>query len=81
MCVRTLLPCCELGGFTASLPTNIVGSQGVRLEHNLKLKGGIPRPRGDSPESLSQAMLVGVMLVGRSGVKGPPLKVHFEHAA
>ena len=29
---------------------------------------GIPRPIGDFPESLSQAMLVGVMLVGRLGI-------------
>ena len=32
------------------------------------LRGGIPRPMGDFPECLSQAMLVGVMLVGRLGV-------------
>ena len=31
-------------------------------------RGGIPRPIGDFPDSLSQAMLVGVMLVGRLGV-------------
>ena len=34
----------------------------------LNLRGGIPRPIGDFPESLSQAMLVGIMLVGRLGV-------------
>ena len=38
----------------------------------LSLGGGIPRPTGDFPESLSQAMLVGVMLVGRLGVPGGP---------
>ena len=32
------------------------------------LRGGIPRPIGDFPESLSQAMLVGTVLVGRLGV-------------
>ena len=32
------------------------------------LRGGIPRPIGNFPESLSQAMLVGVMLVGSLGV-------------
>ena len=35
----------------------------------LIIRGGIPRPIGDFPESLSQAILVGVMLVGRSGVR------------
>ena len=34
----------------------------------LILRDGIPRPMGDFPESLTQAMLVGVMLVGRLGV-------------
>ena len=34
----------------------------------LILRGGIPRPIGNSPESLSQAILVGIILVGRSGV-------------
>ena len=32
------------------------------------LRGGIRRPLGESPESLSQAILVGIMLVGRLGV-------------
>ena len=32
------------------------------------LRGGIPWPMGDFLESLSQAILVGVMLVGRLGV-------------
>ena len=34
----------------------------------LTLRGGIPRPMRIFPESLSQAMFVGVMLVGRLGV-------------
>ena len=34
----------------------------------LILRGEIPRPIGNFPESLTQAMLVGVMLVGRLGV-------------
>ena len=33
----------------------------------LILRAGIPRPIGDFPEILSQAMLVGMMSVGRSG--------------
>ena len=31
--------------------------------------GGIPRPMRDFPESLSQAILVGIMLVGRLGIR------------
>ena len=34
----------------------------------LILRGEIPRPIGDFVESLSQAMLVGIMLVGRLDV-------------
>ena len=34
----------------------------------LILRAGIPRPIGDFPEGLSQAILVGMMLVGRLGV-------------
>ena len=34
----------------------------------LILRGGIPGPIGNSPESLSQATLVGIILVGRLGV-------------
>ena len=37
------------------------------------LRGGVPRPIGNFPESLSQAILVGVMLVGRLGVVGVEL--------
>ena len=31
----------------------------------LNIRGGIPRPIGDFPESLSQAILAGIILVGR----------------
>ena len=34
----------------------------------LSLMGGIPRPMGNFPESLSQAILVGIILVGRLGI-------------
>ena len=37
----------------------------------LILRGGIPRPTADFPESLSQAILVGIVLVGRLGVQLP----------
>ena len=33
-----------------------------------KLRGGIPRPIGNLPESLSQAILVGITLVGKLAV-------------
>ena len=49
-------------------PTNIVGFRGFDSSMMLIERGGIPRPIGDFPESLSQAMLLGTMLVGRLGV-------------
>ena len=53
---------------TANLPTKIVDFRGFDSSIMLILRGGIPRPIWDFPESLSQAMLVGTMLVGRLGV-------------
>ena len=53
---------------TANIPTNIVDFKGVDSSIILDLRGGIPRPIGNSLECLSQAMLVGTMLVGRLGV-------------
>ena len=53
---------------TATLRTNIMDFRGFDSSIIFILRGGIPRPIGDSPESLSQAILVGVMLVGRLGV-------------
>ena len=55
---------------TANLPTNITDFGGFDSSIILMLRGGIPRPVGNLPESLSQAMLVGIMLVGRLGVEG-----------
>ena len=54
---------------TADLPTNIMDFRGFYSSIILILRAGIPRPTGDFPESLSQAMLVGVMLVGRLSVR------------
>ena len=51
-------------------PTNIVGFRGLDSSMILILRGGILRHIGHFPESLSQAILVGIMLVGRSGVHG-----------
>ena len=52
-----------------NLPTNIVDFRGFYSSTILNLRGGIPRPIGDFPESLTQAMSVGIMLVGRLGVQ------------
>ena len=66
-----MLPCTSqqtLGATTPSLPTNIVGFRGFDSSITLCLTGDISRLVGDFPESLSQAMWLGVMLVGRLGV-------------
>ena len=53
---------------TPNPPTNIVDFRGFDSSIILIVRGGIPRPIGKFPESLSQATLVGIMLVGRLGV-------------
>ena len=53
---------------TANLRTSIMEFRGFDSSIILILRGGIPRPIGNVPESLSQAILVGMILVGRSGV-------------
>ena len=62
----------SLASSTANPPTNIVDVQGFSSSTSLILKGGIPTPNrdflGNFLESLTQAMLVGTMLVGRLGV-------------
>ena len=55
-------------GRTPNPPTNIVDFSGSDSSIILILRDGIPRPVGDFPKKLSQAMLVGVILVGRLGV-------------
>ena len=58
---------------TPNLPTNIVGFRGFDSSVVLILRGGIPRPTGNFPESLSQAMLVGCNVsreIGRTGHAG-----------
>ena len=54
--------------YAPSPPTNIVGFRGLDSSVILIVRGGVPRPIGNFPESLSQAMLVGTMLVGGLGV-------------
>ena len=56
------------GAGTANPRTNIVDFRGFDSRIILILRGGIPRPIGNFPESLTQAILVGAMLVGRLGV-------------
>ena len=58
----------EGGLATANLPTKIVDFRGFDSSVILILRGGILMSIGDFPESLTQAMLVGIMLVGRLGV-------------
>ena len=54
---------------TASLRTNIMDFRGFDSSMTiLIIRGVISRPMGDFEEYLSQAMLVGIMLVGRLGV-------------
>ena len=53
---------------SANPPTNIVDFRGFDSIIILILRGGISRPLGNFLESLSQAMLVGTMLVGRLGI-------------
>ena len=61
-CLRTYL------SDTPSLP-NMVDFRGFDSSIILIQRGGTPRLIGDFPESLSQAMLVGVMLIGRLDVR------------
>ena len=56
----------DLGyGVTPNLPTNIVDFTGFDSSIILNLRGGILMSIGDFPESLSQAILVGIMLISR----------------
>ena len=58
--------------YTANLPTNMMDFRGLDSSIILSLRGGIPRPIGNFPESATQAMLVGIMSVGRLGVYEVP---------
>ena len=54
---------------TANLPTSIMDFRGFYSSIILMLRGGLIMSIGDFPESLSQAILVGIMVVGRLGVQ------------
>ena len=55
------------GRAAPNLPANIMDFRGFYSTLILILRCGIPRPIGNFPECLSQAILVGIMLVGRLG--------------
>ena len=57
------------------LSTNIVDFRGFDSSIISIYRGGIPRPIGDFLESLTQAMLVGVMLVGRLDARARVVRV------
>ena len=54
--------------FMPNPPTNIMDFRGFDSSIILILRSGICMSIGDFPESLNQAILVGIMLVGRLGV-------------
>ena len=56
-------------GATANLRTKILNFGGFDSSRNLILRGGTLMSIGDIPESLSQQILVGIILVGRLGVQ------------
>ena len=53
---------------TANLRTKIIDFRGFDSSVVLIFRGGISRPIGNFPESLSQAILVVIILVGRLGI-------------
>ena len=58
-------------GGTANLRTEILDLRGSDSSISFITRDGVPRPIGDFPETLSQAILVGIILVGRLGVPEP----------
>ena len=52
-----------------SLRDNILDFRGFDSNINLEFKGGILMSMGNFTENLSQAILVGIILVGRFGVR------------
>ena len=64
----TLVVACLRPLATPNPPNNTVHFRGLDSKMILNERVGILRPIGDFPESLSQAMLAGIMLVGRLGV-------------
>ena len=52
----------------ANLRTKILAFRGFDASRILSWRVGIPKPIGNFPEDLSQAILVGIILVGRLGL-------------
>ena len=67
--LRVSEACLEQVG-TASLRTKILDFRRFDSSRILMLRGGILLSKGNSPEDLSQAILAGIILVGRLGVIG-----------
>ena len=65
---RASVLCPSRFGSTANLRTKILDFRRFDSSRILILRGGILRPIGNFLESLSQAIIVGVILVGRLGV-------------
>ena len=65
---------------TANLRTNIMDFRGFDSSTIFSLRDGILMSIGDFPESLSQAILVGIMLVRRLGVGRLPRADTRTHA-
>ena len=61
-----------------NLPTSITDLRGFDSSIILITRGQIPRPIGDFPESLTQAMFVGAMLVGGLAVRVDPFMARDE---
>ena len=59
------------GSTTANLRTKILNFRGFDSSRILISRGGIVSPIGNSPESLSQQILAGIILVGRLVVLRP----------
>ena len=59
---------CKHNGYTANLRAKILDFRGFDSSRILILRGGILMSIGNVPESLSQRILVGIILVGRLGV-------------
>ena len=69
-CSASVANVCEVPFYaTANFRTNIMDFRGFDSSIILIIRGGTLMSIGDFPEDLSQAMLVGIMLVGRLGVQ------------
>ena len=65
---RAHAPRARAGERTANLSTKTLDFRGSDSSIVLIVRGGILRSTGNSSESLSQAILVGIILVGRLGI-------------